>query len=173
MKEATNFDGICLLVVDIFPLFSFLKGNSGYKYLKFFGSSGQIFFFFSKIFKHPNPEVGHWGASENPIRSLICIFRHLIAFKNVVPSSRAFAYQALVHKMCKSYRDFYWRDKTHKSWKISAVNLISNHKKNPPKQPTVTGLLSFFVSLFKIPVIICKYLLWWKLLLLDKESEFF
>lgn len=45
MKEATNFDGICLLVVDIFPLFSFLKGNSGYKYLKFFGSSGQIFFF--------------------------------------------------------------------------------------------------------------------------------
>lgn len=76
------------MVDGIFPLFSCLKGGlySDYKYLKLFGSSGQIFFSF-KIFKHPNPEVGYWGTSENPIRSLIHISRHLIAFKNVVPGA--------------------------------------------------------------------------------------
>lgn len=128
MGESTSYEGDdwrCLSTIQ------YSKGgwNSVYTWLKLFVSSRQIFFP-PNISRHPKSEVRHWSTFENPIRSLICIFRHLITFKTVVASaseSWIFRFIRLRSTNCGkvTHNSWYWMAKKCRSWNILAVYLIS------------------------------------------------
>lgn len=110
MGEATNYDGLWLTVDVIFPLFSFLKGGfySGYKYLKLFGSSGQMFFS-PRHSSTQNQKLGTEVLLKIPLDLWLVSLGISLPLKmlSLVPVRiGAFAYQALVYKKVQKLQGF-------------------------------------------------------------------